>query len=124
MDAKSKALPFLECPTKLDGSIPGDVGFDPLGLTEILPSLDYVQAAELKHGRVAMLATVGFLAQQIIHFRVDQPNPIQAISDVGLGPNLQILSFIGVIELATWQKTFSGNSGGKSYFHVVRMTSQ
>ena len=31
----------------------------------------------------------------------------EAITTLGYGPNLQILSFIGVIELATWKKTFS-----------------
>ena len=34
MMAKSKALPFLESPATLDGSMVGDFGFDPLGLTE------------------------------------------------------------------------------------------
>lgn len=32
--AKSKALPFMESPATLDGSMIGDFGFDPLGLTE------------------------------------------------------------------------------------------
>lgn len=34
MMAKSKSLPFLDQPAALDGTMPGDVGFDPLGLTE------------------------------------------------------------------------------------------
>lgn len=34
LEAKSKALPFLECPETLDGTMIGDFGFDPLGLTE------------------------------------------------------------------------------------------
>ncbi|CAN0467670.1 unnamed protein product [Scytosiphon promiscuus] len=34
MMAKSRALPFLESPATLDGSMVGDFGFDPLGLTE------------------------------------------------------------------------------------------
>ncbi|CAM9725547.1 unnamed protein product, partial [Scytosiphon promiscuus] len=34
LSAKSKALPFLESPATLDGSMIGDFGFDPLGLTE------------------------------------------------------------------------------------------
>ena len=34
MMAKSKALPFLDQPAALDGTMPGDFGFDPLGLTE------------------------------------------------------------------------------------------
>ncbi len=33
--AKSKAVPFLEAPKALDGSLPADVGFDPLNLSDI-----------------------------------------------------------------------------------------
>lgn len=32
--AKSKALPFLEAPKKLDGSLVGDMGFDPMGISD------------------------------------------------------------------------------------------
>lgn len=43
----------------------GDVGFDPLGLSGIAglagADLYWMREAELKHGRVAMLATVGVL---------------------------------------------------------------
>lgn len=59
MMAKSKALPFLEAPPQLDGSMAGDVGFDPLGLSSYY-SLDYMREAEIKHGRVCMLATLGY----------------------------------------------------------------
>ena len=31
--AKSKSVPFLEQPAALDGSMAGDVGFDPFGFT-------------------------------------------------------------------------------------------
>lgn len=34
MMAKSAALPFMDSPATLDGSMVGDFGFDPLGLTE------------------------------------------------------------------------------------------
>jgi hypothetical protein len=30
----SQALPFMERPAVLDGSMPGDVGFDPLGFAK------------------------------------------------------------------------------------------
>lgn len=105
--AKSKAIPFLEKPEKLDGSLAGDVGFDPLGLTNTIGNMNYVAAAELKHGRVSMLAVVGFVLQQYVHILCPESNPLKAITTLGYGPNLQILSFIGVIELATWKKTFS-----------------
>jgi hypothetical protein len=112
LNAKSKALPFLDAPSKLDGTAVGDFGFDPLGLTDTLTDLNYVKAAELKHGRVAMLATVGFIFQQYVHIVSPEADPIKAIAAVGFGPNLQILSAIGVVELATWDKTFLTDSAG------------
>ena len=99
----SEALPFLEAPPQLDGSMAGDIvskesrtllfffwrlwpagppgparrepgprlsrgraapacpqGFDPLNLSGMY-SLDYMREAELKHGRICMLAFVGYL---------------------------------------------------------------
>ena len=62
-DGMSQCLPFLKCPPKLDGSMVGDVGFDPMGLSDVQPDLKYARAAELKHGRICMLATIGFVFQ-------------------------------------------------------------
>ena len=77
---RSKAMPFLPRPINLDGSYVGDVGFDPFYLSSIdknfagfiqppsweetngLPTLYWMREAELKHGRVAMLAWTGWLA--------------------------------------------------------------
>lgn len=60
-----KAIPFLKKPPALDGTLPGDVFFDPLGftstITELGGDLNYVREAELMHGRVSMLASVGFI---------------------------------------------------------------
>jgi len=62
----SASIPFLKKPPALDGSMAGDMGFDPLGIsttiTELGGDLNYVREAELMHGRQAMLATVGFIA--------------------------------------------------------------
>lgn len=35
MMANSKAIPFMPQPEKLDGTMAGDIGFDPLGLSNI-----------------------------------------------------------------------------------------
>ena len=46
----------------------GDEGFDPLGLSNIEDlgiDLYWLREAELKHARVAMLAVVGALAQEM-----------------------------------------------------------
>ena len=65
MQERSASIPFLKKPPALDGTLPGDVGFDPLGfsttITELGGDLSYVREAELMHGRQAMLATVGFV---------------------------------------------------------------
>ena len=62
---RSAAIPFLKRPPALDGSMVGDMGFDPLGIsttiTELGGDLKYVREAELMHGRQAMLACVGFV---------------------------------------------------------------
>ena len=61
----SASIPFLKKPPALDGSMAGDVGFDPLGftttITELGGDLKYVREAELMHGRQAMLACVGMV---------------------------------------------------------------
>lgn len=57
---KSQALPFLEAPPNLDGSMPGDKGFDPLDLSSGI-DLKWMREAELKHGRVCMLAVTGYI---------------------------------------------------------------
>eukprot|EP00531_Pseudo-nitzschia_arenysensis_P008521 CAMPEP_0116130818 /NCGR_PEP_ID=MMETSP0329-20121206/8678_1 /TAXON_ID=697910 /ORGANISM="Pseudo-nitzschia arenysensis, Strain B593" /LENGTH=248 /DNA_ID=CAMNT_0003625213 /DNA_START=29 /DNA_END=775 /DNA_ORIENTATION=+ len=77
---RSAALPFLPRPVALDGSMVGDVGFDPFYLssipknfagfiqppsweeTEGIETLYWMREAELKHGRVAMLAWFGWVA--------------------------------------------------------------
>lgn len=119
--AKSEALPFLERPAGLDGTLVGDFGFDPLGFTDTIGNINYVAAAELKHGRVSMMACLGFVFQQYVHVLTPESNPLKAVTALGLGPNLQILSFIGVIELATWDKTFSGAAPGNYGFDPLKM---
>ena len=76
---RSKAVPFLPRPINLDGSMVGDVGFDPMYLSSIpkdfsgfiqppqweskgIPTLYWMREAELKHGRVCMLAWFGWVA--------------------------------------------------------------
>ena len=56
----STALPFLEKPANLEGYV-GDAGFDPFRFSDFVP-MDFLREAELKHGRICMLATVGFAA--------------------------------------------------------------
>ena len=56
----SESLPFLEYPANLAG-YPGDKGFDPFRFSDFVP-MDFLREAELKHGRICMMAVVGFAA--------------------------------------------------------------
>merc|ERR1719201_3274047 len=57
---KSESLPFMEKPAHLDGMV-GDVGFDPMGLSTP-QNIKWMREAELKHGRICMLAWIGWVA--------------------------------------------------------------
>merc|ERR1712127_1139887 len=51
----------------LDDYEPGDYGFDPLNLKpEDAEEFNIMQTKELQHGRLAMLAAAGFLAQEAV----------------------------------------------------------
>ena len=60
LNAKSQALPFLESPPNCEGYV-GNVGFDPFRFSDFVP-VDFLREAELKHGRIAMMAWVGYVA--------------------------------------------------------------
>merc|ERR1719213_713136 len=46
---------------------PGDLGFDPLGLKPEDPAeFRVMQEKELSHGRLAMIAAAGFMAQEAV----------------------------------------------------------
>ena len=56
---RSISLPFVDSPGYLDGVLPGDVGFDPLGFAD-KTNLASMREAEVRHGRLAMVATWGW----------------------------------------------------------------
>ena len=43
MQAKSAAIPYLDAPPALDGSMAGDVGFDPLWVSSALPDAGWIK---------------------------------------------------------------------------------
>lgn len=51
-------------------------------------------AAEVKHGRVAMLAVVGFLLTQYVHLPGEQfqAGPLEAVTTVPIGAQAQVFS--------------------------------
>lgn len=95
----SASIPFLKQPKNLDGMV-GDIGFDPFGFAEVFP-VKFMREAELKHGRIAQLAVVGWLVSEIVHVpgaAYQSENPVDAMAAVGAGPMLQIVAFCGLLE--------------------------
>ncbi|GJQ08464.1 hypothetical protein GpartN1_g255.t1 [Galdieria partita] len=111
---QSQAIPFLKAPPSLDGTMIGDVGFDPLGFSNII-DLRYLRESELKHCRIAMLAVVGFIVQEFIHLPGDffsNPHPMQAIGQVPISGWIQIFLLVAILEMidiAAIKETLQGN---------------
>jgi light-harvesting complex I chlorophyll a/b binding protein 1 len=120
----STALPFATAPATLDGSMLGDVGFDPLGFSTVpvgawfkgfdgrqgtLGDLTWYREAELIHGRIAQLAVVGFLAPGLFGTlpgnewtgvdAYSKTNPLEAFSAVPGLAILQIFLFMSFLEV-------------------------
>lgn len=123
-ETMSRSLPFLKKPKNLDGLVvrscdqnynqifnlaisrcplvwyfivgKGSEDFDPIGFAEYF-DVKWMQEAELKHSRIAMLAVVGWLVQSAgIHLPspdglYDVSNPIDAFFHVGPSPIAQVL---------------------------------
>lgn len=55
-----------DAPSHLDGTLPGDYGFDPLGLGVNPDRLKWYQEAELQNGRWAMMAVAGIIGSDAL----------------------------------------------------------
>jgi len=101
LSAMSKSVPFLTSPKGLKGYV-GDVGFDPLAFSDFF-DIKWLREAEIKHGRASMLACLGFVTTQyvslpgVVHVADSNMAPIA----VGAGPMLQIVFWVGLLEIWT-----------------------
>lgn len=86
---EAKWFPSLLAPASLDGSMAGDVGFDPLGFSldkEGSPPgsrLKFMRSAELKHARLAMLASLGWPASELYHKELAETFDLESILAAG-----------------------------------------
>jgi len=96
------------------GALP-PVGFwDPAGLSDGISQekFDEYRLAELKHGRVAQLAVLGYIAPETYRFGYDLtpdglstndiPNGIAAINAIPFLGWVQIVAFVGCVETYGW----------------------
>lgn len=104
---KSEALPFLPYPENLKGYV-GDVGFDPLRFSDFVP-MDYLREAELKHGRICMMAWLGFVAVDCGVRVYPLPEAYEGLTSVTAhdalvqsGAMSQLLIWFGFAECFSW----------------------
>merc|ERR1719460_1030418 len=104
-EGMSQALPFLKRPAGLGpvGSMTGDIGFDPLQISDLVP-IQWAREAELKHGRVCMLAWAGWVAVDL-GFRVPYAPEVSSLyahdAAVEKGPMTLLLVLIAGFEICT-----------------------
>mmetsp|Transcript_4646 Transcript_4646/g.6042 ORF Transcript_4646/g.6042 Transcript_4646/m.6042 type:complete len:253 (-) Transcript_4646:241-999(-) len=120
----SQAIPFAKAPGTLDGSMIGDVGFDPLGFSTspvgpwfmgadgrngVEGNLNWYREAELIHGRIAQIAVIGFIAPGLFGTlpgnewtginAYSYTNPLEAFSRAPPLALLQIFLFMSFLEI-------------------------
>lgn len=112
----SRRLPGAPAPAYLDGSLPGDFGFDPLGLGADPDRLAWYVEAELTHARWCMAAVTGITFAEATGI---QENWAQVADyDIAL-PTLVAIQFpvMGFLELKRFQGwAETGSSGVISKF--------
>jgi Chlorophyll A-B binding protein len=118
----SKAIPGEIAPALLDGSLPGDVGFDPCFLSTKADTmtnyfngifdgkaptdgLTWYREAELMHGRICMIAVLGFIAPGFGTFDGNDwtnsfgyTNPLEAATKAPSASLFQIFAFMSILE--------------------------
>ncbi|CAE7218017.1 FCP [Symbiodinium microadriaticum] len=119
-------------------NVPGDLGFDPLGLcTDVRKFVEY-REAELKHGRLAMFAAVAWPLAEIVDESIvgSDSNAVDFLAETGgkmlpqLGENdtfvevfaAIVLAIGGAVELFRGEGK-DGNEPGDSGFDPLRLKS-
>ena len=87
-------MPFLPRPQKLKGMV-GDKGFDPLGLSDWVP-VEWLRESELKHGRVCMLAVVGFVATDLGFRLPGEMHNVASINAHDMAVDMGAMTQIGI----------------------------
>ena len=106
MAARARYFPFSEAPQALKGYAGEAEGWDPLRLSERL-DMRWLRESELKHGRTAMLAIIGFIVPDTGLWRLDNGIDVPSVfahdACIASGPYGgqlgQVLLFVAALEL-------------------------
>merc|ERR1719160_1231812 len=91
---KPVSRPLIETMKVGDGTLAGDMNFDPLELADTPQSLAWYREAEIKHARLAMLAAFGWPVSEITNFG-------KLLTSDGRAPSL-LNGGLGEINVAYW----------------------
>jgi len=129
---KSQAIPFMTVPAYMDGSMAGDVGFDPLKFADSEQNLLNYREAEIKHARLAMLAAAGWPISELFDKKianifgmeavVDSANRVPSVLNGGMGKISPVywaaciilagaIDLFGVFSVSKKEGYFPGNYG-------------
>merc|ERR1719271_88557 len=104
------AMPFLTAAAcQSSGLTDAETGFDPLYFSDFL-DIKFLREAELKHGRICMLASTGYMAQEFFSlpsYPGYSSNPVEALSSVPPEGLLQIVAFASWLEIVANKGKFA-----------------
>eukprot|EP00548_Thalassiothrix_antarctica_P010008 CAMPEP_0194158828 /NCGR_PEP_ID=MMETSP0152-20130528/77492_1 /TAXON_ID=1049557 /ORGANISM="Thalassiothrix antarctica, Strain L6-D1" /LENGTH=448 /DNA_ID=CAMNT_0038868329 /DNA_START=76 /DNA_END=1422 /DNA_ORIENTATION=- len=108
----SKAIPGLEINPIFDGSMAGDVGFDPLGFVKTKEDLMRLREAEVKHGRLAMLAAAGWPVSELFDRKIASLLGLPEVVDFANRAPSLLNGGLEKISLAYWASVFALAAAG------------
>jgi len=98
-----EVLPAIKTMRVGDGTLAGDMNFDPLGLSGNPASLAWYREAEIKHARLAMLAAFGWPVSELTNFGnlLNPDGRAPSLLNGGL-ENINVVYWVGVIGVAVF----------------------
>jgi hypothetical protein len=111
----SISMPFMTRPMALDGSMAGDVGFDPLGFAKDSASLMNYREAEIRHARLAMLAAAGWPLSELFNGKISSVLGMNSLLDSSDRAPSVLNGGLDKVSLVYWGACILGTAAIEAY---------
>merc|ERR1719253_907788 len=103
VEAAPPPLPLIKTMMVGDGTLAGDMSFDPLQIADNSEKLAWYREAEVKHARLAMLAAFGWPISEVLNFGnlLTKDGRAPSLLNGGLG-NINGVYWAAVVALAVY----------------------